>query len=234
MTTQRAAASLAAKGAGRAAQPDSRATGSPAALLNAARALFADRGYAATSVSDIVDAAGTSVGLLYYHFGSKQAIFEALFDEYQDLQERATHEVVNDLRAAGERDGSHLLLAGIRAYLEGAWKARDLIPILYGHDRPSTFERKLEEANRAWTRQNRLLLSGIDEPLAGTLVTLLRSCLIGLITEVASSRTARDAKGTIDRGTHLIGLMLAAAAAESRPAQEAAGQAPARDQAARR
>jgi len=52
-----------------------------ARLLNAALELFASRGYAATSVDAIADAAGVSAGLLYYHFDSKPAVLAAIFEQ---------------------------------------------------------------------------------------------------------------------------------------------------------
>jgi AcrR family transcriptional regulator len=52
-----------------------------AKLLNAALELFASRGYAATSVDAIAEAAGMSVGLLYYHFDSKTKLLDAIFEQ---------------------------------------------------------------------------------------------------------------------------------------------------------
>ena len=52
-----------------------------AKLLNSALELFATRGYAATSVDAIADAAGVSAGLLYHHFDSKAAVLNAIFEQ---------------------------------------------------------------------------------------------------------------------------------------------------------
>ena len=52
-----------------------------AKLLNAALELFAGRGYAATSVDAIAEAAGVSAGLLYHHFDSKAAVLNAIFEQ---------------------------------------------------------------------------------------------------------------------------------------------------------
>ena len=49
-------------------------------LLEAAKALFAERGYEATSTSTICRLAGTSESQLVKHFGSKQGILEAIFE----------------------------------------------------------------------------------------------------------------------------------------------------------
>jgi AcrR family transcriptional regulator len=52
-----------------------------ARLLTAALELFASRGYSATPVDAIADAAGVSAGLLYYHFDSKPALLNAIFEQ---------------------------------------------------------------------------------------------------------------------------------------------------------
>src|SRR5918995_1021302 len=47
-------------------------------LLDAAARLFAEQGYAATRVVDIVDAAGVAKGLFYWYFENKEALFREL------------------------------------------------------------------------------------------------------------------------------------------------------------
>ena len=50
-------------------------------LLAVALAVFAERGYHQTRISDIIEAAGVARGTFYLYFPSKHAIFEALLDE---------------------------------------------------------------------------------------------------------------------------------------------------------
>lgn len=47
-------------------------------ILDAAQRLFLERGFAATTISDIRDASGASVGSIYHAFGSKDGIACAL------------------------------------------------------------------------------------------------------------------------------------------------------------
>lgn len=47
-------------------------------LLDAAAGLFAEQGYAATRVVDIVAAAGVAKGLFYWYFDNKEALFREL------------------------------------------------------------------------------------------------------------------------------------------------------------
>ena len=49
-------------------------------ILETARALFAERGYAATSVTDIAEQAGVAVQTIYARLGSKHGIVVALLD----------------------------------------------------------------------------------------------------------------------------------------------------------
>lgn len=51
-------------------------------IVEAARMLFAQKGYKATSIEDIVSATGSSKGNLYYHFKSKEGLFLYLIDEW--------------------------------------------------------------------------------------------------------------------------------------------------------
>lgn len=48
-----------------------------AAILDAARGLFAQRGLDGTSVRDIAEAASVTKSLIHHHFGSKEALYEA-------------------------------------------------------------------------------------------------------------------------------------------------------------
>jgi AcrR family transcriptional regulator len=53
-------------------------------LLQIAADLFADRGYAATTVRDIADAAGILSGSLYHHFDSKESMIDTILSGFID------------------------------------------------------------------------------------------------------------------------------------------------------
>jgi AcrR family transcriptional regulator len=58
-------------------------------LVKAAKELFAARGYAGTSIEDVLARVGVSKGALYHHFPSKEALFQAVFEENeQELLEQ--------------------------------------------------------------------------------------------------------------------------------------------------
>lgn len=54
-------------------------------VADAAKALFSQKGYKATSIEEIVEATGSSKGNIYYHFKSKEGLFLYLIDEW-DLE----------------------------------------------------------------------------------------------------------------------------------------------------
>lgn len=51
-------------------------------ILQAAKKLFAQQGFNATTVRQICEEAGANVSLVSYYFGGKDKVFEALFKEY--------------------------------------------------------------------------------------------------------------------------------------------------------
>ena len=58
-------------------------------ILAAAQVVFADKGYHATGVSDIIAKAGIARGTFYLYFDGKRAIFDALLDRiFEDLLAR--------------------------------------------------------------------------------------------------------------------------------------------------
>jgi TetR/AcrR family transcriptional regulator len=77
-------------------------------LLEAAIGLFARKGYHATSVREIVAAAGVTKPVLYYWFQSKEGIFHALME----LAVAAHREVLAGVRAHGGSTAERILLLG--------------------------------------------------------------------------------------------------------------------------
>ncbi|MEO1590879.1 MAG: TetR/AcrR family transcriptional regulator [Cyanobacteria bacterium J06632_22] len=55
------------------------ATDTKSQILNATEVLIAERGYAGTTVRNIISQAGVNLAAVHYHFGSKEDLFRAVF-----------------------------------------------------------------------------------------------------------------------------------------------------------
>jgi AcrR family transcriptional regulator len=88
------------------------------ALLDAARALFVEKGYAETATPEIVAAAQVTRGALYHHFADKQALFRAVI-------EREAEQVAADIdtRSADAASAREALLQGASAYFDAMAEA---------------------------------------------------------------------------------------------------------------
>jgi AcrR family transcriptional regulator len=81
-------------------------------ILAAALDIFAAKGYEASSISDITDAAGVSRGLVAYYFGSKEQLAAELLDRWLDgIAAILTIQGTPDERLAGIIDGALMAAA---------------------------------------------------------------------------------------------------------------------------
>jgi AcrR family transcriptional regulator len=81
-------------------------------LLAAARRLFGERGYEATSIESVLEASGVTRGALYHHFESKAELFDAvLADVLVEIADRSA------AAAAGSKNPLEGLRAGSHAWL---------------------------------------------------------------------------------------------------------------------
>ena len=169
------------------------------ALLQAAQRLFADRGYRDTSVIDIVELAGASVGTLYYHFGSKADLYLQTWADFQAGQERRANDAVETARTSGERDSHRLCLAATRAYLYGAWDNRDVVRMTADGDTPPGFEGLARQSTRRWVRQDQTLFDSGDPVTTRVLVAIVTDSIGGICREVAACDTEAEADAIIER-----------------------------------
>jgi AcrR family transcriptional regulator len=90
-----------------------RSTRTRAALVGAARELFAEKGFAATSRDEIAARAGVTRGALYHHFDSKTALAAVVVAGLEDEL------VARVVAAASEGEGvREQLHRGCRAYMD--------------------------------------------------------------------------------------------------------------------
>ncbi|MGH8997170.1 MAG: TetR/AcrR family transcriptional regulator [Acidimicrobiales bacterium] len=82
------------------------------ALLGAARQLFGDQGYGATSLEEIVARAGVTKGALYHHFADKEALFKMVFEQVErEVSDQAVAEF-------NQPDSWAALVVGCRLWVE--------------------------------------------------------------------------------------------------------------------
>jgi len=91
----------------------SRGEATRADLLAAGRSLFAKRGFDGTSIRAITRAAGTNLGAVTYHFGSKRALYGAVL-------ERGLRPIADRVRAAASSEGTALdrMVRVVEAYFD--------------------------------------------------------------------------------------------------------------------
>ena len=117
-----------------------------AALIDAGAELFAEKGYEATTMTEIASRAGAAIGSLYQFFPSKEALAEAVFNRFAERATAAFAQV--EARAAGcsareladlfidyklrqgsDRDAAIALSSGVAGIVErrkplGDWSAK--------------------------------------------------------------------------------------------------------------
>jgi AcrR family transcriptional regulator len=72
--------------------------GTPARILDAAEAVFAEHGFVGTSTREIARRAGVPFGALHYHWGSKKELWEAVF---RRVMERARETILHTFTPGG-------------------------------------------------------------------------------------------------------------------------------------
>jgi AcrR family transcriptional regulator len=122
-------------------RPDSR----PSELLDAALAVFAERGYRNTRIDDVAEAAGVTKGAVYHYFETKETLLLRAIEHYHD---RAFGEIEEILREAGGPVSARIRLMIRKAFgvSQNGGRRMTLALILQGvrHDLP--------EAHSQWLR----------------------------------------------------------------------------------
>lgn len=86
-------------------------------LVDAARSLFVEKGYAETATPDIVAKAGVTLGALYHHFDDKKALFRAVVE-----REAADVAAAIEETPLSEHDPREAILGGTRRYFDAMAK----------------------------------------------------------------------------------------------------------------
>ncbi|HYA11713.1 MAG TPA: TetR family transcriptional regulator [Thermodesulfovibrionales bacterium] len=95
-------------------------------ILNAAESLFAREGYQATSMRAITESARVNLAAVNYHFGSKEALFEAIFERrlrpLNEVRQKRLKEIRDEARRQGLKPGAREIL---RAFIEPALRFKE-------------------------------------------------------------------------------------------------------------
>ena len=131
-------------------------------MADAAKALFSQKGYKATSIEEIVEATGSSKGNIYYHFKSKEGLFLYLIDEWDLEWERNWKERESLYKTTRDKlfgIAEQIILDDLNHPLT---KAAD--EFFNNEEKGSDIEERIDEMVKRHVEFNReLLQKGIDE-----------------------------------------------------------------------
>lgn len=116
-------------------------------ILRVAAELFAEKGYAATSVAEIADAAGIVKGGLYYHIGSKDELLYTISRRHVDEALVACEEVISSELSAEEK-----LRLVSRLHIRTIWNHLPEIVTYFrdGHSLSRQRKRLLRKVQERW------------------------------------------------------------------------------------
>ena len=151
-------------------------------IVKAAKRIFGERGFAAATMDDIAAGARVAKGAVYHHFSTKEALFEAVF-------EQVSLELVSDLDriSRAEKDALAAMAAGTQAYFAACSKGATGQIILRDGPAVLGWERWREiDAKHFGGKFPRALDAAMDAGLiARQPVEPLARLLLGAVTEAA-------------------------------------------------
>lgn len=100
-----------------------------AELLDAAAAVFAERGFAAGTLDEIAERAGFTTGALYSNFASKEQLFLELLSARRSLGLERRMEAMDGMLAAGLEAGNDPFALATQLFLAIADEERELAPL---------------------------------------------------------------------------------------------------------
>jgi AcrR family transcriptional regulator len=79
-------------------------------IIEAAMKVFSEKGFEKARVDDIVSESGLSKGAVYWYFDSKDAIFQAAFDQFLDLDQQGLKMLIQQPGTVRQRMMDYLLI----------------------------------------------------------------------------------------------------------------------------
>ena len=147
-------------------------------ILDAARDIFLEEGYADANIAHIVERSGLSVGSVYHHFNGKADLFLELWWEFEAVYIEAATAAVAGARHSGVTDPIDLFVAGSRGYLDVARDNSGLTLLFRGGDGPPGYNAMGGDVGREWQKNNRILLGLDDTPANRLRVRILTSVVV--------------------------------------------------------
>ncbi|TNC28629.1 TetR/AcrR family transcriptional regulator [Amycolatopsis alkalitolerans] len=188
-----------------------RSNSTKAALMAAARELFAARGYSDVPADEIVRAAGVTRGALYHHYGDKKGLFEAVVEA---VEIELTIEVEGVLKAAA--DPLSGMLSALEAFLTAC--LRDEVRQISLTDAPAVLGwaamRELEARYGLGLLERTLEKAMADELIVAQPVRALAQLVLSAVMEaarmIAASATPETARAEVQQvlGTWFAGLLV--------------------------
>lgn len=137
-------------------------------ILDSATEVFATRGFSAATMADVVAGSGASIGSIYHHFGGKNELFLAIFEQMANAVDRR---IETAMQQAGQAAAPRRIFElHVRAYLEAMWENRRLARVLTSGDAPAGFEvarrDRMQAAFRSW-----MAVLELDTSLRGQLLS---------------------------------------------------------------
>jgi AcrR family transcriptional regulator len=130
-------------------------------IADAARVLFTQRGFKATSIDDLVKVTGCSAGNIYYHFKSKEGLFLYLLDEWNRDWEEAWRAKASQFSTTIEKLHAMAEELALDQLNHPLSKAAD--EFFKGSEKASEVEEHIERIVNGYLEFNRRLLQeGID------------------------------------------------------------------------
>jgi AcrR family transcriptional regulator len=189
-------------------------------LIAVARQLFTERGYAGTSIEDIIERAGVARGALYHHFPGKDALFAAV---YQVVQAEVASAVVAAALAAD--DPAQAVYTGLSAFLDACLEPEfrqivvlDSVPVLQNQawEEGSTEHSELDMLRQVLTPLAAAYLPGLEmEALAHVALGGLYGAALYIARSPEPATARAEADAVLD--TLITGLRAGAGPAAHRP-----------------
>ncbi|NKY89036.1 TetR/AcrR family transcriptional regulator [Nocardia veterana] len=155
-------------------------------LLAAAKHCLAERGYARTTVRDIVAASGSNLAAINYHFGTRDALLgQAMIESTSE----AVQQILDALAESNEAQPAERLLTFLRRLIatfteeRALWAANieSFAQALHSGEVQADISAKLHEGRAALTRM--LLPDNSDAADGGAIGALLWTLLDGLLVQ---------------------------------------------------